>query len=330
MQAIVYDSFGAAGDVLRVAEIATPDPAPGEVLVALSLSSVNPSDVKARAGTRPGVFKPPFALIVPHSDGVGKIVAVGAGVDTARIGQRVWIWNGQWQRAFGTCASHIALPQDQAVPCPDAIPDEAAAQFGIPGLTAAHVVFAGGDITGKRVLINGAAGTVGYLATQLALWGGAEVIATARGSGADRLRALGVSNVLDYAAPDLAEQILDQTGGPVDHIVEVEFGVNADLIAAVIVENGSICAYGSALNMRPEIPFGPLMFKAITLHTALIYLLPAGQRKAAIDRLHQAFGDGALQVPVQKIFDLADCAAAHRAVEAGQRSGGLLVRTNVS
>ena len=86
MQAITYSRFGAASDVLTLSDVPNPDPAPGEVLVELSHSGVNPSDVKARSGARPGVTKPPFDLIVPHSDGAGTIVAVGDGVDPARIG----------------------------------------------------------------------------------------------------------------------------------------------------------------------------------------------------------------------------------------------------
>ncbi|MGR3547922.1 MAG: alcohol dehydrogenase catalytic domain-containing protein, partial [Roseovarius sp.] len=87
MQAITYDQFGAAADVLRLSKVDSPAPQAGEVCVALSHSGVNPSDVKARAGTRPGVSKPPFPQVIPHSDGAGEIVAVGAGVDAGRVGQ---------------------------------------------------------------------------------------------------------------------------------------------------------------------------------------------------------------------------------------------------
>lgn len=71
MKAIQYTRFGPASDVLTLAEMPTYDPAPGEVLVELTYSGVNPSDVKARSGARPGVTKPPFERIIPHSDGAG-------------------------------------------------------------------------------------------------------------------------------------------------------------------------------------------------------------------------------------------------------------------
>ena len=76
MRAITYNRFGAAAEVLELQEVETPPPAAGEVLVRLKVSGVHPSDVKARAGTRPGVTEPPFPLIIPHSDGAGVIEAV--------------------------------------------------------------------------------------------------------------------------------------------------------------------------------------------------------------------------------------------------------------
>lgn len=328
MQAVTYSAFGPASDVLQLQEIDSPAPGPGEVRVDLVYSGVNPSDVKARAGARAGVTELPYPLIVPHSDGAGVISAVGGGVAPDRVGQRVWIWNGQWQRALGTAAQQITLPGDQAVALPDSTSMTTGASLGIPGLTACFTVFNGGDVTGQTVLVQGGAGTVGYLAVQLAKWGGARVIATARGAGIDRARTAGADAVLDYSAPDLAAQILAANGGaPMDQIVEVEFGANADVDAQVIAANGRITAYGSARDMAPVLPFYPLMFKAVTLKLALVYILTPAERAETIQRLDKALRAGALDCPVEQIFALSDCAAAHRAVEAGGRSGAILVQT---
>ncbi len=326
MQAIIYRTFGAARDVLTLEQIDTPEPGAGDVRVRLALSGVNPSDVKARAGSRPGVTKPPFPQVVPHSDGAGVIDAVGPGVNHDRVGQRVWIWNGQWQRAHGTAASHVTLPAHQAVPLPHGVSLETGASLGIPGLTACHAVFGAGDVAGTSVLVQGGAGTVGYLAVQLAKWGGARVIATTSASGADRATAAGADAVLDYADPDLANAIVKANDGNlVDTIVEVEFGANIDTDTAVIAPNGRIAAYGSAREMQPVLPFYPLLFKSVTLDIMLIYLLPPGRRDMAITRLHDALIDGALDCPVQQTFALKDTAAAHEAVEAGARSGAILI-----
>jgi NADPH:quinone reductase len=326
MKAITYSAFGPAADVLRMTELPTPDIGPGEVLVRLSHSGVNPSDVKARAGSRPGVTRPPFDVIVPHSDGAGVIAAVGAGVEAARIGQRVWIWNGQWRRPFGTAAEMIALPAAQAVPLPEGMSLADGATLGIPGLTAAHCVFGGGKVAGKTVLVSGGAGAVGHDAVQLAAWGGARVIATASAADFDRVRAAGAAEVLDYRDPDLAAKLLDLTQGQgVDRAVETEFGVNAGLLAQVVAENGTVAAYGSALQMNPVLPFGAFLFRAITIDIVLIYLLPPAERAAAIGMLHRAYAAGALKPAIHARFALADCVAAHQAVEAGRRAGAVLL-----
>lgn len=326
MRAVGYRTFGAASEVLSIHDLDTPDPAAGEVCVELAFSGVNPSDVKARAGTRPGVTKPPFPLIVPHSDGSGVITAVGPGGDPALIGRRVWIWNGQWRRAFGTAATHITLPAEQAVPLPDGVDLETGAVLGIPGLTAAHVVFGGGDVAGQTLLIHGGAGTVGHLAVQLAKWGGARVIATARGAGVARCAQAGADLVLDYSVSDLADQILASTDGDlIPRIIDVEFGQNIETNTSVIAPNGTIAAYGSALNMTPALPFYPLLFKAVTIHIALIYVLTPKERHLAITQLHSALAEGALRCPVQTVFPLSETPSAHEAVENGQRSGAILI-----
>ena len=137
MRAAYYERNGAAGDVLRIGEIERSPPQPGEVQVRLHASGVNPSDVKNRAGlTR----KIAFPRVIPHIDGAGVIDAIGEGVSPTRLGERVWIWNGQWRRAFGTAAEAITLPSEQAVALPANVGMEAGACLGIPAYTAYQAV----------------------------------------------------------------------------------------------------------------------------------------------------------------------------------------------
>ncbi len=325
MKAVTWRAFGAARDVLVVEDMPQPQAGAGEVLVRVAFSGVNPSDCKARGGARPGVTKPPFEVIVPHSDGAGVIEAVGAGVDADRIGERVWIWNGQWQRPFGTCAEYVALPADQAVPLPDSVSLEDGAVLGIPGLTAAQTVFGGGDVDGQTVLVSGGGGSVGYLAVQLAVWGGAKVIATCSARDMERVKAAGAAHVFDYASATLAADIMAASGGGVDRAVEVELGPNLPLLTEVVKPLGTIAAYGSAKDMTPEMPFGPMLFKALKLDITLIYILPFEDRQAAIARLHAAFDEGALSLEPANVFDLSEAVAAHELVEAGARKGAVLV-----
>src|SRR3970282_2453503 len=106
MLAAWYEKHGAAREVLRVGEQPDPVPGRGEVRVRLRASAVNPSDVKARAGSRPVI--PP--RVIPNSDGAGEIDRIGPGVPKRRLRQRVWVYNGQWQRASGTSAQFSSLP----------------------------------------------------------------------------------------------------------------------------------------------------------------------------------------------------------------------------
>jgi NADPH2:quinone reductase len=327
MRAITYDRFGSAEDVLTLEDFPTPTPGPGEVLVRMKASGVNPSDVRARAGGRPGVSKPPFPKIIPHSDGAGVVEAVGKSGLESRIGERVWIWNGQWQRAYGTAADYIALPAEQAVRLPDNISFERGAILGIPGITAVHAVLGAGPVNGKTVLISGGAGTVGRLAVQVAAASGARVIATAHGPQAiEAAQSAGASTVLDYLSSNLAGDILDATGGtPVDHVVEVEFGKNIDTLAQVIAERGRIVTYGSALAMTPTLPFYPLLFKAVSIDLVLVYLLNRYERTTAIENLTRLLERDAMDLRISKTLPLEECAKAHEIIAAGQRAGSVIL-----
>lgn len=105
MLAAVYDRLGPAREVLGVREVPDPAPEPGEVRVRVMLSGVNPSDCRARQHGR-GV---PLVFQIPHSDGVGQVDAVGAGVAPERVGERVWLWNAAWMRPYGTAADRKSV-----------------------------------------------------------------------------------------------------------------------------------------------------------------------------------------------------------------------------
>src|SRR5262249_2809851 len=232
MKAAWYEKTGNAREGLRVGELPDPEPGPGEVLVRVHFSGVNPSDVKSRAGLRGGMA---FPRVIPHSDGAGVIEAAGRAVDPGHVGERAWLWNGQWSRAYGTAAERIALPAAQAVPLPAEVGFTAGACLGIPALTAHRSVFADGPVAGQTVLVTGGAGTVGHYAIELAKFGHANVIATVSGPEKARAaRTAGADHVLDYRREDVAARVLEITGGAgVDRIVEVEFGGNLATSSAI-------------------------------------------------------------------------------------------------
>jgi NADPH2:quinone reductase len=103
---------------------------------------------------------------------------VGEGVNPDRIGERVWVWNGRWQRPIGTAAQYVVLPELQAVELPAAVEFAGAACLGIPATTTFQAIHLFGDNTGKTVLVVGASSAVGHYATQFAAMGGAKVRGT--------------------------------------------------------------------------------------------------------------------------------------------------------
>jgi NADPH2:quinone reductase len=324
MKAVWYDKNGAAEDVLVKGEIETPTPDRGEVLVRLYASGVNPSDVKARAGSRPMGF----ARVIPHSDGAGIVEAVGDGVGRELVGQRVFVRNGQWGRAFGTAAEYIAIDAGYVHHLPQNIDFDRGAALGIPALTAAHAVLKDGSVEATTILIHGGGGTVARLAVQIAAKSGAKVITTTgRNDQVDALYALGAAAVFDYRDPELAAQILSGNDGkPVQRVIDGEIGMNLTSSIEVVETKGHIVGYGSALHPNPELPFLRLMFKNITLSGILVYLLENEQAQKYAKIITRLLGDDRLNVPIANSFDLGEAAFAHQAVEAGQRHGAVVLQ----
>src|SRR5207247_10850551 len=120
-------------EVLHVGVMPDPKPGPNDVLVRVHCSGVNPSDIKGRSGLAgAAAAKMAFPRVIPHQDGSGVIEAVGSAVPATRVGARVWPYEGQWQRPFGTGGQHIALPAERAVRLPDAVSFAEGACIGIP------------------------------------------------------------------------------------------------------------------------------------------------------------------------------------------------------
>lgn len=324
MQAVWHEAFGDAEKVLKTGTIDTPVPGHDEVLVSVKASGVNPSDVKTRSGARGQMM---FPFVVPHSDGAGIIHSVGDGVDPARVGQRVWIWNGAWQRQFGTCAEYIAVPAVQAVPLPANTDFASGACLGVPASTACHALFSHGEISDQTILVAGGAGSVGHYAIQLAKWAGARVIATVSSEEkAQVAREAGADFVINYREPHAAEAVLDAAGGQVvDRVVEVEFGGNLALSNKVLKSGGVIVAYGSMADPAPSIPFYEMMFNNTTVQMMLVYLLSSQERAAVNDRLSRALSDGALIHNIACRFPFTDAVLAHQTVESGSVIGNVVI-----
>ncbi len=324
MKALWYDGFGPASDVLVYGDMAEPVPGPGEVLVRVRASGVNPSDVKLRSGARPGAVMG-YPRIVPHSDGAGVIEAVGQGVDQSRVGVRVWMWNAGWNRAFGTAAELVALPSEQARDLPESTSFAEGACFGIPAMTAWYALFGdGASLAGQTVLVTGGAGTVGRYACQMAALAGARVITTV--SSDEKAAYSGADTTINYRDVDVVEAVMDETSGAgVDRIVEVDFGANQEASLALIKPGGVISAYASAASMTPKLEFYPFMFKDISLRMLIVYQIDVGVQARGAADLARWLNTGQLSHAVVSGGDLANGAAAHDLVAAGEKLGTVVL-----
>jgi NADPH2:quinone reductase len=311
MRAAVYEKNGPAREVLRIAEVDRPEPGPGQVRVRIHVSGVNPTDWKNRAGATP---RPIEDFQVPNQDGAGVIDAVGEGVDSGRIGERVWVWLAADGQRWGTAAEWSVVPAGHAVPLPDGASFELGASLGVPAITAHRCLFSGGPIEGKTILVAGGAGAVGHFAIELAKWAGARVVSTVSNAEKGELAAsAGADLVVNYRELNAADQVR-AFASPVDRIVEVALGPNLALDLAVSGPGTVVITY-AADGDDPVLPVRACMTANVTLEFMLLYRVPAPARQQAVTDITAALTEGALtSLPVHH-FPLDDIVAAHEAVE---------------
>jgi len=313
VKAALYQSTGAARDVLRVADVDRPEPGPGEVRVRLRVSGINPTDWKSRSGA---TARPVDGFQIPHHDGAGEIDAVGAGVDSGRTGQRVWVWLAAAGRRWGTAAQWTVVPADQAVPLPDGASFDLGGSLGVPAITAHRCLFADGPMDGKIALVAGGAGAVGHFAIELAKHAGARVVTTVSSpQKAELASKAGADRVVNYRDADAADQVRS-FADRVDRVVEVALGANLNTDLAVAGPATVILTYASEAS-DPVLPIRACMTANVTLRFVLLYTIPRPALSRAAADITAALEAGALtELPVHR-FALDDIAAAQEAVEAG-------------
>jgi NADPH:quinone reductase len=323
MRAAWYERNGPAADVLNVGEMPVPEPGPGEVRVRVIASGLNPTDVKSRAGSRPMGYP----RVVPHQDGAGVVDKVGPGVPATRVGERVWLYIVQWQRAWGTAAEFTIVPARLAVRLPANTSFAEGACLGIPAVTAHRCLFADGPLAGQTVLVTGGAGAVGHYAVQLAKWAGATVIATVSSSEKAALAAMaGADHAVNYRTGDTAAEILKLTGGAgVDRIVDVDFGANLPVSVKVLKVNGTITTYASMGEPEPKLPFYALMAKNATIRPVLLYTMPERAKDEAVRDIAHLVETGRLVRTIGARFSLERIVEAHQAQESGKVTGNIVV-----
>jgi NADPH2:quinone reductase len=325
MKAVWYERTGPAAEVLTFGDMPTPVAGPGEVRVRLEASGVNPADVGRRGGSYRALE---FPRVIPNSDGAGIVDQLGDGVTRLRLGQRVWLFNGQRNgRAFGTAAETIALAEHLVTPLPDNVSFAQGATLGIPGMTAWCCLYGDGPIAGQTVLVSGGAGAVGHYAVQLAKWGGACVIATVSSAiKAEQARLAGADLVINYRTDDVVEKALAFTARRgVDRVVDVDFGGNIATTLKLMAMNSTIAVYATNGNRNPTVPMRELMEKCIALRALVLFALPPPLLAAAQADISKWLAAGTRLHNIAGQFALSDTALAHLAVEKGDKLGTVIV-----
>lgn len=321
MRAAWYDRRGPARETLVVGDLPDPQPGPGEVRLAVSVSGLSPGDVKKRAGWRGAPM--PFPRVIPHSDGAGVIDAVGDGVDGSLVARSAWCYGAQSYRPFGTAAEYVVVPAPLVVTI-DAPDDDREARalaeqtacLGIAGITAHRAVFADGSVRGLTVLVHGASGGVGSIAVQMAKRDGGHVIAVVRPNHLNEARQLGADHVLSDDDPELASSIKAVAPQGVHRIAEVDFAAHIDLDAEVTGVGAVISSYASSAD-RPDIPYWTLGFADTTIRLLGSDDFGPEVKAEASSALMAAVLDGSLRSTITHRVPLEEIARAHELVESG-------------
>jgi NADPH2:quinone reductase len=325
MLAAIHDRPGPARDVLRVEEVDTPDPGPGEVRERVSVSGVNPTDWKSRTGGSPSSDRA-VRFQVPNQDGAGTVEAVGEGVDPARVGQRVMA--SGMGAAFGEAA---VVRADSAIPMPEGMDFATASVFRVSYATMYHALVQRGSLAaGESVVVLGAGGAVGYAAIELAKALGARVIGSASTS-EKRALALrgGADAVIDSGSPTWREDLKAANGGkPVDVVVDPVGGEATEPAFRSLAWRGRHLVIGFAGGGIPRLPINLALLKGAALVGVDIRQFGEYEPELAarnMDALLELFRAGKLHPAIARTWPLEQFVEAMAAAKSGKLAGRVVL-----
>ena len=321
MKAIRVHGFGGP-EVLRLEEVPTPQPGPGEVLVRMHAIGVNPVETYIRAGKYARLPALPYT---PGNDGAGVVEQIGDSVTRFKPGDPVYTAGS----ISGTYAEFALCKTEQVHQLPANASFAQGAAMGTPYATAYRGLFQRADAKpGETVLVHGASGGVGTAAVQLARACGLRVFGTA---GSDQGRKLareqGAHEVFDHRAPDQFEQIMKATDGRgVDVIVELLANVNLAKDLTILAKSGRVAIIGSRGHV--EIDPRDAMQRDADLRGMVLPNTPPAEMASIHAALVAGLEKGTLRPVIGKEFPLAEAAEAHRAVMGSGAFGKIVLLPN--
>jgi NADPH:quinone reductase len=322
MRAAWYEKQGPAREVLTVGEMPDPIPAVGEVRIRISSSGISPGDIRKRQNAFG--YGMPYPRVIPHSDGAGLVDRTGDGVSSEWLGRSVWCYGAQSYRPFGTAAEFTVVSVEQAVPLPQKVSADQGACLGIPGVTAHRAVHVAGPVSGRTVLVQGAAGSVGLCAVQLARRAGARVIGTVMSPSEEETASNAGAHEVVPNDRELRARIKALAPDRIDHVVEVAFGSNVDVDIDLLKMGGSIATYATNVG-TPTIPFWLMVFKNIRLFFLGSDDFSKEAKTAAAQDLNAALEAGWSGFEIAERIPLSEIVRAHELAEHPVRRGRIVV-----
>jgi NADPH:quinone reductase len=322
MQAIQIVANGGP-EVLRPVEVPARDPGPGEVAVQVLTAGVNFIDTYQRSG----LYPLPLPLVL-GMEGMGRVVAAGAGVAEYAPGDRV-----AWLDVMGSYAQHLVAPADRLVPVPDGLADATACALMLQGVTAQYLVRDTAPLhAGMTCLIHAAAGGVGLLLVQLAVAAGARVVATVGSpEKAELARAAGAHEVLDARDADLAAAVSRVAGERgIDVVYDGVGKATFDVGMAVLRRRGVMVSFGNASGPVP--PIAPLVLSQngslyLTRPQLKDYVVTTAELRGRVTEVFSLAVADRLSARIGLRLPLDQARAAHEALESRATTGKILLTT---
>ena len=318
MKAAVYDVEGAPG-VLKYVDVPEPVTGPDDILISVEAISIEGGDLINRRST-----PPPLPSWIVGYAAAGTVVAVGSKVRSRTVGDRVAAFHMQ-----GSHAERWAVPAERTWLIPDGVGMAEAAALPISFGTAHHCLFTRGMLRqGETVLIQAAAGGVGLAAVQLASQAGATVIAVVSGTQRrGRLRELGADHVVDRTKDNIVDSVRQYTHGTGVDLVIDPVGTTLPVSLSALAPEGRLVFVGNAGGNSLTVDLWPAMQSNQTLMG--VFMGPLFERpgvRTSVDDMLQAVAAGRIRVVIDRIFSLANAAAAHEFAETAKPLGRIVMK----
>ena len=323
MFAVIIEETGGP-EVLRYAEIATPEPGPQDIRVRIAYAGVNPADWKNRQGML-AAFRPYTFPCVIGFDAAGVVDKVGAAVTGFKPGDRVFTPTNHGQGGQGSYAEFAIASADRVAHIPEGMSFAQAAALPVAALTAWQGLFdRGGLQAGQLAMIHGGSGGLGGFAVQLARWAGARVAATCSTPNVEYLKALGVEHVIDYRKENIAEAVAAWAPGGLDYLMDA-VGASTIPNGLDMVRPGGTFVSIPTLTDDGDIPAAAVAGAAKGVNRVFSTMVDVGC-SAQLAKIASLLVEGHITLPPLQEYALRDVALAHAAIQGGHTRGKIVLK----